>query len=313
MRRNAIRALRWYADPADGGLFSPSPDVDLESLDHAASHTFLSAEVTFQSPTLPPSNAVLATSPSSSGYWPARSGVTRFSFSFPLPPSSPSSCRFANNASVRYTLTATVQLQYKGERQILTKRLDVVVVERWSDWQDEQFREPAEAQKRVRVANGPVINLLNGSLGNGNAEGSVWVEAKIPTPLFYRGYDLPGGGVEKERSRGTIGVLLSVKNCSLRTLSSGIKLSLLQRLKILPGDTSSTSSSGEALRPRVTEEVEHLSLHGREWEFPAVGEERTVRCAIDLPKQDRFLSIRKTKLFEVHTFVKVTLGMGALT
>ena len=291
-------------------VFDRSP-TDLESLDHAASQTFLNAEVTFQSSSLPPSNAVLATSPSSSGYWPARSGVTRFSFSFPLPTTSPTSCRFANNASIKYTLTATVQVQYKGERQILTKRLDVQVVERWTDWQDEQFREPAEAQKRVRAsASGGAFNLLNSAAGS-SAEGSIWVEARIQEPLFYRGYDLPGGGVEKERSKGTVGFIFSVKNATSRTLSSGIKLSLLRRLKILPGEGNTSSS--EDLRPRITEEVEHVSLNGREWEFPAVGEERIVHCGIDLPKQDRYLSIRKTKLFEVHTFLKVTLGMGALT
>lgn len=183
------------------------------------------------------------------------------------------------------------------------------VVERWTDWQDEHpFREPVEAQKRVRVGGG-ALNLLNSAAGN--VEGSLWIEAKIQEPLFYRGYDLPNGGVEKERSRGTVSVALSVKNATSRTLSSGIKLSLLRRLKILPGDRS--SSSNEDPRPKITEEVDRVNLHGREWEFPAVGEERIVQCGIDLPKQERFLSIRKTRLFEVNTFLKVTLGMGALT
>lgn len=238
--------------------------------------------------------------------------MTRFSFRFPLPAGSPSSCRFGNNASVRYTLTATVQVQHKGERQILTRRLDVAVVERWTDWQtNEAFREPAEAQKRVRTAQGGALNLLNSA--SGTSEGSVWMEAKIPEPLFYRGYDLPDGGVERERSRGTVPVLLSVKNCSSRTLSSGIKLSLLRRLRVLPSNGSASDHSEADRSPRVTEEVEHVNLHGREWEFPAAAEERAVQCEIELPKPERLLSIRKTRLFEVLTFVKVTLGMGALT
>lgn len=251
---------------------------------------------------------MLSTSPSLSGYWPARKGVTRFPFSFPIPASCPTSCRFGGNASIAYHLSGTVQVQNtdssgQGERQILTKRLEVAVVERWTDWHAERFHEPSEAQRRERVGGG----LLGGP------EGNIWIDAIIPDRLFYRGYELPeeqGGGPEKELSRGQIAIQLSVKNCTTKTLS-GVKVSLHRRLKILPAEAGAGGAS--VPKPRITEDVQVRSFSGREWEFPPAGQERIVTCFVDVPKQDRFLSIRKSRLFEVHPLVKVMLDMGTLT
>lgn len=181
--------------------------TELQSLDHAASVPFLHADVAFQSPKLPPSNAVIATSPSLNGYYPGRKGVTRFPFKFLLPANAPSSCSFQGNAAVTYTLLGTVSIQYQGERSILFARLDFPVVEAWHDWQLPRWHEASEAQKREK------FGALSGH------EGSVWVEAKIPDPFYFRGWQTPEGVLQRDRARGEVGVRLSVKNGTNRTVS----------------------------------------------------------------------------------------------
>lgn len=265
--------------------------------------------MTFQSPKLPPSNAVIASSSAShSGFWPARNGVTRFPFSFPIPPGCPSSCKFGGNASVTYTLLASCQIQLENERQILTRRLDVNVVEHWQDWQHERFHEASEAQVREKVQNGIGIG------GLGKTEGTVSAQALVQDPLFYRGWELPDGSLEMDRARGEICTLLSVRNGSSRTIS-GLTMSLLRRLKILPSSdmpTDQTLVISAASAPRITETVEEVHLHGRGWECPPSEDEKILQCVMALPIPEKFLSVRKTKLFEIHTVVKISLDMGTL-
>lgn len=282
--------------------------AELHSRDHAASQAFLQADVTFQSAKLPPSNAVIASSSSHSGFWPARKGVTRFPFSFSIPPGCPSSCKFGGNASVTYTLLASCQIQLEGERQILTRRLDVNVVEQWQEWQHECFHEPSEAQVREKIQSGIGIG------GLGKMEGTVSAQALIQDRLFYRGWELPDGSLEIDRARGEICTHLSIRNGTPRTIS-GLKMSLLRRLKILPSSdmpTDQTLVISAASAPRITETVEEVNLHGRGWEFPPSNDERVVDCIMPLPVPEKFLSVRKTKLFEIHTVVKVSLDMGTL-
>lgn len=268
----------------------------------------MQADITFQSPNLPPSNAVIASSTSHSGFWPARKGVTRFPFSFPIPPHCPSSCKFAGNASVTYTLLASCQIQLENERQILTRRLDVNVVERWQDWAHERFHEPSEAQVREKIQTGIGLGAL------GKTEGTIIAQALIQDRLFYRGWELPDGSLEVDRARGEICTHLSIRNATNRTIP-GLRLSLLRRLKVLPPPDAPTDQNlviSAASAPRITETVEEINLHGRGWEFPPSDDERIVDCIVPLPTPDKFLSIRKTKLFEIHTLVKITLDMGTL-
>lgn len=217
-----------------------------------------------------------------------------------------------------YSLQAQVNVQYSGERNILTKNIELMVVEKWSDAMQPHLHEPSEAQTRERVAAG-LGGLLSSSSGEGAAGGSVWVEGIIPDRFFFRGWEnapIPASGgrpmLERERARGEIGVKLSVKNGSNKTLS-GVRLSLHRRLKV--AGASQSASSG-ASGPRITEDTEHVDLNGKEWEFAPSSSsqqgEAAITCWIDVPKPERFLSIRKTRLFEVQTLVKVTLYTGAL-
>lgn len=283
--------------------------AELHSRDHAASQAFMQSDVTFQSSELPPSNAVIASSTSHSGFWPARKGVTRFPFSFTIPSGCPSSCKFAGNASVTYTLLASCQIQLEGERSILTRRLDVNVVERWQDWHNERFHESSEAQVREK------IQTSIGAIGSlAKTEGIVAAQAVIPDPRFYRGWELPDGSLEIDRARGEICTHLSIHNATSRTIS-GIKVSLLRRLKILPDSETPVDQTlviSAASAPRITEVVENINLHGRGWEFPPSEQSRLADCIIPLPVPEKFLSIRKTKLFEIHTLVKISLDMGTL-
>lgn len=265
--------------------------------------------MTFQSSKLPPSNAVIATSTSHSGFWPARKGVTRFPFSFAIPSGCPSSCKFAGNASVTYTLLASCQIQLENERSILTRRLDVNVVEQWQDWHTERFHEASEAQVREKVQTS--ISAI-GSLAK--SEGIVTAQAIIPDPLFYRGWELPDGSLELDRARGEISTQLFINNATSRTIS-GLKVSLLRRLKILPDSETPKDQTlviSAASAPRITEVVEEINLHGRGWEFPPSDQAKFVNCIVPLPIPEKFLSIRKTKLFEIHTVIKISLDMGTL-
>lgn len=282
--------------------------AELHSRDHAASQAFMQSDVTFQSARLPPSNAVIASTTSHSGFWPARKGVTRFPFSFAIPPGCPSSCKFAGNASVTYTLLASCQIQLEGEQSILTRRLDVNVVEQWQDWRHERYHEGSEAQVREKIQTGISIG------GLGKTEGTVSAQALIQDRLFYRGWELPDGSLEIDRARGEICTHLSIKNATSRTIS-GLKVSLLRRLKILPSSEMSKDQTlviSAASAPRITETVEEINLHGRGWEFPPSGDETVVDCIIPLPIPEKFLSVRKTMLFEIHTLVKISLDMGTL-
>ena len=271
-------------------------EPELHSLDHAASHTFLQADIAFQSPSLPPSNAVVASSSSEDGYWPARKGVTRFPFCFPIPLQSPSSCSFGSNASIAYSLLATVQIQDNSERQILVKSLDVLVVEQWTDWSEEHFHEASEARHRKKE-----------STANLKGEGSVWIEAVTVDRMLWRSGDFedPDGNIGRERARGSVCVNLLVKNATSQTLV-GLKLSLHRSVKVIP---SARATHDKRYIPE--EKSDEVNLTGREWEFPPDARAKTVVCCIDVPPSERFLSVRKTSLFEINCFARLTVEAGA--
>lgn len=115
----------------------------------------------FQGPGLPPSNAV-HTEPVvpalPAHHYPARKGITTFLFKFKLPKSSPSSITFGSGlARVRYEVTASVGVVWKGENRLVTSKKEVDVVECW----DESLAQ--------REPEGVIIG----------EEGKIWVQGKV--------------------------------------------------------------------------------------------------------------------------------------
>lgn len=108
---------------------------ELTSRDHSARMTFLHTRRLFQGPNLPPSNAVHAhplpgDAPLPEGYYKAKRGQSTFLFRIPLPSSSPASVDFANGlAKVRYEVRGSVGVFWKGERQLVTDKSQVGVLE----------------------------------------------------------------------------------------------------------------------------------------------------------------------------------------
>ncbi|KAJ4479137.1 hypothetical protein J3R30DRAFT_2722861 [Lentinula aciculospora] len=111
----------------------------LTSRDHSARSTFIHARRLFQSPGLPPSNAVQAhplpgDPPLPPHYHQAKRGHSTFLFRIPLPATSPSSISFGSGlASVKYEIRASVGAYWKGERQLVTDKKDADVVEAYDE------------------------------------------------------------------------------------------------------------------------------------------------------------------------------------
>ncbi len=63
-------------------------------------------------------------------YYYARKGITTFLFRLPLPSSSPSSINFGSGlAQIKYELRATVEVIWKGQKQIVIDKKKVDVIE----------------------------------------------------------------------------------------------------------------------------------------------------------------------------------------
>lgn len=101
--------------------------------------TFLHTRRLFQGPNLPPSNAVHAhplpgDPPFPEGYYKAKRGHSTFLFRIPLPPTSPASVNFADGlAKVRYEVRGSVGVFWKDERQLVTDKAEVGVVESFEE------------------------------------------------------------------------------------------------------------------------------------------------------------------------------------
>lgn len=97
--------------------------------------TFLHSRRLFQGPYLPPSNAVYVhplsgDMPLPEHYYKAKRGHSTFLFRIQLPLSSPASVNFANGlARVRYEVRGSVGIFWKDERQLVTDRDEVTVLE----------------------------------------------------------------------------------------------------------------------------------------------------------------------------------------
>lgn len=187
-----------------------SHPAELRSLDHTSTRRLLTAQVAFQGAGLPPSNAVVSNShPINGSYYPALKGRTRFPFSFNLPADSPSSCALGGDATTRYELRAFASSLVGNEVDIRSEKIEVKVVERWSDWKEGKWREGAErkATETLKMAGEGKLEVT-ASVGLPREDG-------LPTGrLFWRREN--DAGVE---GNGTIDVVVRVKNGSKRSVS----------------------------------------------------------------------------------------------
>ena len=254
-------------------FFADATAPELTSRDHAATQMFLYNRTLFQGEHLPPSNAVLPTAPHQ-GYWTARKGRTTFPFNFRLPTTAPSSVVFAGNASLRYSLKATIQVWYNDDRTLVTSRKDAFVVEKWEDENDEKYLEPRDAVADTRL-------FMGGT-------GAVWLEAGVPEVLFWGG--------------GSVTLRCGVKNNTKRTVS-GVRVALARKLIFPVGNGSKETS----LQPQITDIVHQEDFKGPSFDF-APGNESVFNVAVEVPRDLR--TIRKTRLFEVRIFALVSVMMG---
>lgn len=111
--------------------------LELLSRDHSATQTFLHSRRLFQGHGLPPSNSVhpypsAGDPPLPKDYYYARRGATTFLFRIRIPETSPPSINFGSGvARIRYEVRATVEVYWKGDKQLLLTKHDINVIERY--------------------------------------------------------------------------------------------------------------------------------------------------------------------------------------
>lgn len=67
-------------------------------------------------------------------YYQARKGKSTFFYRFEIPSTSPASINFGSNlARIRYELKASVQVFWKGEKQLVTERKEIEVHESYEE------------------------------------------------------------------------------------------------------------------------------------------------------------------------------------
>ena len=183
--------------------------TELRSSDHTSTRRLLSSQLSFQGPSLPPSNACVPNSlPQKGNYYPALRGRTRFAFAFELPPTSPSSCVLGQNATTRYELRAFASSLFKGEVDIRSEKIEVKVVENWKDWRKGRWRDGAERGEvgKLKMAGDGKLEV-RASVGTGEEGGQ-------KGRLFWR-----RSGESGEEGNARIDILVQVKNGSKRNVS----------------------------------------------------------------------------------------------
>lgn len=137
------------------------------SRDHSAAQTFLHSRRLFQGPGIPPSNAVHPyPAPSDPilprDYFPARRGTTAFLFRIPLPESSPPSIDFGSGiARIRYEVRAMVGVLWKEEKQLVTSKKEINIIERYD------IRSPSTRPESVVVSENGKIWVKGEIVGEG--------------------------------------------------------------------------------------------------------------------------------------------------
>ncbi|GAA5910036.1 hypothetical protein JCM6882_008435 [Rhodosporidiobolus microsporus] len=276
--------------------------AELRSRTHTSTRRLLTQRLDFQGSGRPPSSAVVPHSlPLQGSFYPALPGRTRFAFSFTLPVDAPSSCTLGNGtATTRYELRAFAHALVDGNVDIRSESAVVTVVERWADWRKGAWAVEGGVEKKAaeRLALGGDGKVeMKASVGRGE-----WAER--PPRLFWRRDK--ESGVE---GKGAVRVEVHVRNASKRHVT-GLKLTLLRRLRLLPAPGQAAPPSGDDA-PTVVSSIVTERFHGIDYDV-ASSSERDVQLAMQVPPDTECWSVRRAGLFEIDCVVRVEVECGFL-
>ncbi|PFH51116.1 hypothetical protein AMATHDRAFT_85363 [Amanita thiersii Skay4041] len=263
---------------------------ELTSRDHSATSTFLHAQRLFQSPGLPPSNAVQAHAepgdpPLPASHYHARRGISTFLFRIPLPITCPSSVNFGGGlAAVKYEVRASASVYWRGDKRLVTERKSVDVVEGLDDMALAQYANGKGAT--------PIVVGENGK---------IWMQGSVV-----------GGGIITAGEPAC--VELHVKNHSPKK-NSGLTVTLTRHL-FLPGASSNVNKPLQ-----ISDTLTSVAFRGPEYIIHP-GVEGVANLVFDIPKNARGVKggfyedegeerPRETPaIFEVQCIVSVRMSMG---
>ena len=281
--------------------------AELTSRDPSATITFLHITRRFQGPFLPPSNAVYAsldelTESLPLHHHPARKGVTTFSFRLPLPSSSPSSISLGKEvARLQYRVVASVDVYWKGERNLVTDTRNLDVIEAYDEFTVESGRHLAIGENGKLWAQGVVINrvLVQGQ--------PACVE------LFVKNYT-------------AVKVSAFVRRVSLDSLhglqSTSLSLSLTRNLQL---SSSSTTESRQLPRDlEISDVLLTVPFKGPEYVVHP-DTEGVANLVFDVPEDAKSVhggirdggdecdhtSRYHDSLFSVNCFIRIKIGMSS--
>ncbi|KAF7773147.1 hypothetical protein Agabi119p4_5314 [Agaricus bisporus var. burnettii] len=261
---------------------------ELTSRDHSARKTFLHTRRMFQGPGLPPSNAVHALPlpgdpPLPDNFYQAKRGHSTFVFRIPIPRYIPASINFVNGlAKVRYEVRGSVGVYWKGEKQLVTDKGEVGVLE---SFEEDSF--DFGAGSKTKAEEGVVVVGENGRF---------WMHGRIIGGLLVAGESAC--------------VELQVKNHSSRK-NANLVLSL-NRTLILP------TTSAKPLE--ISDTILTVPYRGQEYTLPP-GAEGVAHLVFDVPTTARSVrggmydgdedGVRNTSeaLFSIQANVEVKVGM----
>ncbi|GAA5826733.1 hypothetical protein JCM11251_002872 [Rhodosporidiobolus azoricus] len=277
--------------------------AEMRSRTHTSTRRLLTQRLDFQGHGRPPSSAVVPQSlPLQGNFYPALPGRTRFAFSFIIPAESPSSCSLGNGtATTRYELAAFASALIDGNVDIKSEKTVITVVERWADWRKgpwavEGGTEKRAAEKLAMGGDGKVE--VKASVGKGE-----WTER--PPRLFWRRDK--ESGIE---GKGAVRVEVRVRNASKRHVT-GIKLTLLRRLRLLPSP-GQPSPSPDSDAPIVTSTILTERFHGIDYDV-ASNSERDMQVAVQVPPDTECWTVRRAGLFEIDCVLRVEVECGFLS
>jgi hypothetical protein len=174
----------------------------------------------FQGPGLPPSNAVQPYTSTwdphiPKDYYPSRRGATTFLFRIPIPEASPPSINFGSGiAIIRYEIRATVEVLWKGEKQLLISKADINVIERYDP------RSPLTRPDAVTISE----------------NGKIWVKGEIVGDGVFAGEPACIALTVKNHSNKKVSVVMMPPKASLLIIieqNTGLTVTMTRQL-VLP-------------------------------------------------------------------------------